>query len=106
MIDDATKIIFVENSKSASTAVRRALTGAEQMALNDPRIESVNHGTPGIVRYLSFVFTPNCYKLKVIKNTRLMTGLLTDVHRQKNPSTGLFFGFLKKVITFIANYSA
>ena len=70
MIDDNTKVIFIENPKSASTAVRRAMTGVVHMGLDDPRVGTVSHQVPAIIAkkypqqwlaYRSFVVVRNTW---------------------------------------------
>lgn len=51
MIDDQQRLIFVENPKTASSALRKALMGSDYLSnINDPRICTIGHHIPRILK--------------------------------------------------------
>lgn len=51
MIDDQQRLIFVENPKTASSALRTALMGSDYLSdFNDPRIRTIGHHIPRILK--------------------------------------------------------
>lgn len=70
MIDDENKFIFVENPKAASETIKDALMGENKYNPSDPRIATVNHAIPAVIKskypdkwesYLSFVVVRNTW---------------------------------------------
>ncbi len=71
MIDDQRKFIYVENPKTATTSLKMVFLGEEVLiGSRDPRIASVNHNTPAVIKmnypekwekYLSFVVVRNTW---------------------------------------------
>jgi hypothetical protein len=70
MIDDNTKLILVENPKSASAALKQMLTGNVFHDSSDPRTASMNHQLPSEIKrrypdkwrdYNSFVVVRNSW---------------------------------------------
>lgn len=91
MIDDKTKLIFVENPKSASSAVKQALTGVELITFDDPRIATINHSVPAEIAtkypqkwrdYHSFVVVRNTWD-RALSFFRFYTDTLKEESYQK-----------------------
>lgn len=71
MIDDQLKLIFVENSKAGSYAIKMALMGHDFISNPlDPRFPTVNHNIPDLIKqkfpkawdeYMSFVIVRNTW---------------------------------------------
>lgn len=70
MIDDARKLIFVENPKTATYSIKRAFWGDDFSEHPDVRIATVNHDTPKIIKskhpeewrdYTTFVVVRNTW---------------------------------------------
>jgi hypothetical protein len=51
MIDDQQRLIFIENPKTASSSLRRALMGPDYLSnFNDPRIATIGHHIPRVLK--------------------------------------------------------
>lgn len=71
MIDDKRKFIFVENPKTATFSIKKALMGEESIYNStDPRIATINHNIPMVIKakypekwqnYKSFVVVRNTW---------------------------------------------
>lgn len=70
MIDDNTRLILIENPKSASSALKQILTGNSYHDSGDPRTATMNHDLPGKIKkrypdkwrgYRSFVVVRNTW---------------------------------------------
>ncbi len=70
MIDHRRKFIFVENPKTATYSIKRALVGDENLKNpNDPRVGTSNHNIPRVIKAIYPAEWRRYTKFVVVRNT-------------------------------------